>query len=143
MARSVSAEMKALEAGAAGVEDAFLELRNSAGPGLAPALKQALAQARLYARELTRTKGGRASGEFMARTWDRMLRELLALAAQKAGRLPEQTGVALLAMGSYGRKDLAPYSDLDLLILHRGRVPTPAAPHPASNAALNLSLIHI
>ncbi|HEY2273718.1 MAG TPA: [protein-PII] uridylyltransferase [Jatrophihabitantaceae bacterium] len=39
-----------------------------------------------------------------------------------AGRLPAQTeGVALVAVGSLGRREPSPASDLDLVLVHRGR----------------------
>ena len=36
-------------------------------------------------------------------------------------RLPAEPEIALIAVGSYGRRQLAPGSDLDLLLVHRGR----------------------
>jgi [protein-PII] uridylyltransferase len=40
-----------------------------------------------------------------------------------AGLLPDTGGIALLAVGGLGRREPAPYGDLDLVLLHDGRRP--------------------
>ncbi|MBN9618154.1 MAG: [protein-PII] uridylyltransferase, partial [Actinobacteria bacterium] len=37
-------------------------------------------------------------------------------------RLPEREGVALVAVGGLGRREPAPHSDLDLVLLYEGRI---------------------
>lgn len=59
--------------------------------------------------------GGRPWGQRHSELIDAVLRRLVAIAAERAGGMP--TGVALLAMGGYGSRVLAPYSDVDLAFL--------------------------
>jgi [protein-PII] uridylyltransferase len=59
--------------------------------------------------------GGRPWGQRHAELIDAVLKRLVALAAERTGEMP--TGVALVAMGGYGSRILAPYSDVDLAFL--------------------------
>ncbi len=59
--------------------------------------------------------GGRTWGQRHTELIDAVLKRLVTLAAERVGGMP--TGVALLAMGGYGSRVLAPYSDVDLAFL--------------------------
>jgi [protein-PII] uridylyltransferase len=49
---------------------------------------------------------------------DRIVHQLWERALEEAGRSHTPSPVSLIAIGGYGRRDLAPHSDLDLLVLH-------------------------
>ncbi len=95
-----------------------LSLEQTNGNAQAGALKITLAAIRQQAREINQIKGGRSAGEFLSDQMDKVLRMLLEFAGKKSGMRTGSPGIALLGMGSYGRRDQAPYSDVDILILH-------------------------
>jgi len=108
--------------------EALAKLPANAAPGMTVlgALKALLNSARVHAREVARTRNGRAAGEYYSDILDQVMRRLLDFAAVRSGARAGTPGIALLAMGSYGRRDLAPHSDIDLLILHNTEDPVAA-----------------
>ena len=56
---------------------------------------------------------------------DRIVDVLWTRAVEEAAKAHPQSPVSLIAIGGYGRRDLAPYSDLDLLVLHGDGKPDP------------------
>ena len=74
--------------------------------------------------------GGSEVAAVRSDTVDHVLRRVCSEAAQAAGRdtQRELTGCAVVALGGYGRRELSPCSDVDLLFLHAGSpAPTLAA----------------
>jgi [protein-PII] uridylyltransferase len=68
-----------------------------------------------------------ASGQTVVRlqsaAMDRLLGVLWERAAAGAARAHRPSAVSLVALGGYGRRELAPFSDVDLLVLHGKREP--------------------
>jgi [protein-PII] uridylyltransferase len=67
-----------------------------------------------------RTIGGRDLYAALAGATDDLLRSLFA-DAEARSPARRKGSVALVAVGGYGRKELAPYSDIDVLLVHDGR----------------------
>jgi [protein-PII] uridylyltransferase len=88
--------------------------------------KADLAASRSQLEELHR---GGASGHTIVRlqsaAMDRVVEALWARALEEAGRQHKEAPVSLVAIGGYGRRELAPYSDVDLLVLHEAGEPRP------------------
>ena len=83
-----------------------------------------LAAARRHMEELHRAgASGHTVVRLQAAAMDRLLADLWERACVTAGMDHPESPVALVALGGYGRRELAPYSDVDLLVLHSHREP--------------------
>jgi len=68
-------------------------------------------------------QGGLAAVQLCARLtdlWDSVVRRLFDAALEDLEMEPLRQRIALIPHGGYGRRDVAPYSDLDLMFLHQG-----------------------
>ena len=70
---------------------------------------------------LKKRKSGVSGIEFFLRERSQKIDNLI-LSTWKASNLFEKKDVSLFAVGGYGREELHPYSDIDLLILYKGKL---------------------
>jgi [protein-PII] uridylyltransferase len=100
------------------------EARLAALPALTGDAKADFVAQRRYIEEVHRAG---ASGQTVVRlqsaATDRIVGVLWARAVEEARKVRAPSPVSLVALGGYGRRDLAPHSDLDLLVLHSSRTP--------------------
>ncbi len=73
-----------------------------------------------------------ASGRAVTRRWSRLIDAVVLSAhryAQEAATREERVPVVWIATGGYGREELHPFSDVDLMLFHPGETPAPYVEH--------------
>ena len=96
------------------------EARLQSLPALTGEVKADWAALRRHVEETHRAGGsGHTVVRLQSAATDRMVEALWERALAEASRQLAPTPAALVALGGYGRRELAPFSDLDLLVLHR------------------------
>jgi [protein-PII] uridylyltransferase len=78
---------------------------------------------RLLTRPVVEARTPKTTGREFVRNYSRTVDTVTGLlferAAQESGVTPDRAGIAVIATGGYGRAELAPYSDVDLLVVCR------------------------
>ncbi len=82
----------------------------------------------LLTKPLVDSRSPKTSGKQFVTSYSRMVDTITGLlfqrAAQESGVSPEKADIAVIAMGGYGRSELAPFSDIDILVVCRKKTPT-------------------